>query len=51
MYSSNLYNMIEHFWDKEENKMVLNLEDEIMDGALVIHDGEIRNEMIKESMK
>lgn len=51
MYSSNLYNMLEHFWDKEENKFELKIEDEIIDGCLIVHDGEIRNEMVKNSMK
>jgi len=47
MYSSNLFNLMEHFWDKEAKALVLNLEDEIMDGCLVVHGGEIRNETIK----
>jgi len=47
MYSSNLFNLLEHFWDSETKALVLNLEDEIMDGCLVVHDGEIRNETIK----
>lgn len=51
MYSSNLYNMLEHFWDKETNKFVLKLEDEIIDQSLIVHDGEIRNELVKKSME
>jgi NAD(P) transhydrogenase subunit alpha len=48
MFSSNIYNFIEHFWDKESKKFVLNREDEILKGCLVTHDGEIVNPMIKE---
>jgi NAD(P) transhydrogenase subunit alpha len=51
MYASNLYNLIEHFWDREGKRLNLNLDDEIMDGALVIHGGEIRNKMIRDSMQ
>lgn len=51
MYASNLYNMIEHFWDKEEKKFVLNIEDEIIDGCLIVHDGEVRTQMVKDAMK
>jgi NAD(P) transhydrogenase subunit alpha len=47
MYSSNLFNLLDHFWDKEAKVLALNLEDEIMDGCLVVHGGEIRNETIK----
>ncbi len=46
MYSSNLSNLIEHFWDEEAKELKLNIEDEIMDGCLIIHDGAIRSEMI-----
>lgn len=51
MYASNLYSLIEHFWDKEQKTLVLDLEDEIMDGALVIHGGEVRNQLIKDSLQ
>lgn len=47
MYASNLFNLIEHFWDDEGKALKLNLEDEIMDGCLVVHDGAIRNENLK----
>jgi len=47
MYSSNLFNLVEHFWDEETKEFKLNLEDEIMEGCLVVHEGEIRNETIK----
>ena len=47
MYSANLCNLLEHFWDKEAKTFTLNLEDEIMQGCLIVHQGEIRSGMIK----
>jgi len=51
MYSSNMGNFIDHFWDKEEKKFVLNLDDEILKGALITCNGEIFSEMYKSIMK
>ena len=50
MLSSNLYNFIEHFWDKETKRFNLDRDDEIIQGCLVTHDGEIVNEAIKASV-
>lgn len=47
MYSANLYNLIEDFWDKEQKIFNLNLEDEILKGCVITHQGEIINETIK----
>jgi NAD(P) transhydrogenase subunit alpha len=47
MYSANLGNFITHFWNKENKAFVLNLEDEIIKGALVTHDGALFSEMYK----
>ncbi|MBM4027481.1 MAG: NAD(P) transhydrogenase subunit alpha [Planctomycetes bacterium] len=41
MFSSNLYDFVEHFWDKQSQPFVLNLDDEILRGCLVTHRGEI----------
>ncbi len=46
MYSSNLGNLIEHFWDKKENNFQLKTDDEILRGCLVTHDGKIVNETV-----
>lgn len=45
MYSANLGNFVDHFWDKETKSFKLNLEDEIMNGCLITHDGKVVNEM------
>jgi NAD(P) transhydrogenase subunit alpha len=49
MYAANLGSLLEHFWDAEAKEFKLNIEDEIMDGCLIIHDGAIRSEMIKKA--
>ena len=49
MYSANLASLLEHFWDEEAKEFKLNTEDEIMDGCLIIHNGEIRSEMINKA--
>jgi NAD(P) transhydrogenase subunit alpha len=46
MFSSNLYNLVEEFWNAEEKRIDLNLEDEIVKGCVITHQGEIVNEMI-----
>lgn len=48
MYSSNLRNLLEHFWNKENKAFVLNLEDEIIDEALITKDKTIRSEMLRQ---
>ena len=46
MFSSNLYNLVEEFWNAEEKRFDMNFEDEIIKGCVVTHQGEIVNEMI-----
>jgi NAD(P) transhydrogenase subunit alpha len=41
MYSANMHNFMEHFWDKEANALKLDAEDELLKGCLVVRDGEI----------
>ena len=41
MYSSNLFNFVEHFWNKAETRFDLRREDELIQGCLVTHGGEI----------
>jgi NAD(P) transhydrogenase subunit alpha len=47
MYSSNLTNLIESYWDGEKKTFNLNLEDETIQGCLITHHGEIVNAAIK----
>lgn len=45
MYSANLFNLIEEFWDKESKTMPLNLDDDIIQGCLISHEGKILREL------
>jgi NAD(P) transhydrogenase subunit alpha len=47
MYSSNLFNLVSEFWNQEEKSFALDLEDDIIKGCLITHDGAITNESIK----
>ncbi len=47
MYSANLHNLIEEYWDKDIKAFKLNIEDDIIKGALVTHAGAVVNEMVK----
>lgn len=50
VYSTNLGNFVDHFWDKEGKTFSLNLEDEIIKGCLITHEGNVVNEMYKSIM-
>ena len=47
VYSANLNAFIEHFWDAENKTMRLDLEDEIIKGCLLTHQGAIIHESFK----
>lgn len=47
MYSANLHNLVLEFWDKEEKAFNLDMEDDILQGCIITHEGELVNEMIK----
>ncbi len=51
MYSSNLGNLIGEFWDDESKAFKLDLEDEIIKGCLVTHQGNIFSETVKNIIK
>jgi NAD(P) transhydrogenase subunit alpha len=48
MYSSNLGNLVEEFWDRESREMKLDPDDEIIQGCLVTSGGQIVNPSLKE---
>jgi len=41
VYAANIANFIEHFWDSEEKTIKLDLEDEIISGCMLTHDGKV----------
>lgn len=47
MYSANLHNLVLEYWDKEAKSFNLDLEDDILQGCIITHGGELTNEMIK----
>ena len=47
VYAANIFNFIEHFWDSEAKTLKLDLEDEILQGALLTKDGAIIQEKFK----
>lgn len=46
LYSNNLFNLLDEYWDKETASFVLDLEDDILDGCVITHSGELRNDML-----
>ena len=47
MFSSNLFALVAEFWNEEEKRFHLDFEDEIIQGCVITHQGEIVNEMIR----
>lgn len=47
MYSNNLFNLVEDTWDAEAARFVLDLENDILPGCVITHDGAVINETIK----
>ncbi len=41
MFAANMINLIEHFWDKEAASFPLHLDNEIIKGCMLTHDGRI----------
>jgi NAD(P) transhydrogenase subunit alpha len=51
MYSNNLVNLVDHFWNKETKAFELKRDDEIIERCLITHDGELVNDTIKNAMQ
>jgi NAD(P) transhydrogenase subunit alpha len=47
MFSANLFALVDAFWNEEEKRFHLDFEDEIIQGCVITHKGEIVNEMIR----
>jgi NAD(P) transhydrogenase subunit alpha len=47
MFSANLFNLVDEFWDKESGTFDLDLEDDILKSCVITHGGEVVNETIK----
>jgi NAD(P) transhydrogenase subunit alpha len=51
MYSNNLFNLVEDTWDQEAGHFVLDLENDILPGCVITHDGAVVNETIKKILE
>lgn len=49
MFAANMVNLIEHFWDEEAKTFPLKTDDEIIQGCLLTHDGEVVHERFKDA--
>jgi NAD(P) transhydrogenase subunit alpha len=47
MYSANMFNLVSEYWDEENKVFNLDLEDDILSGCVITHEGSIVNETIK----
>jgi NAD(P) transhydrogenase subunit alpha len=48
VYAANVANFLEHFWDQEAGAFTYNVEDEILTGCLMTHEGAIRDERFRD---
>ena len=46
MFSSNLFALVDEFWDEAQQRFVLDFEDEIIKGCVITHKGELANQVI-----
>lgn len=49
VYGTNIYNMIEEFWNSETKSFLIDTSDEILSGCLVTHEGHVVNKLLKGS--
>src|ERR687891_69339 len=47
MYSNNVGSLVEHLWDKEQKKLIIDPANELLRGCLITHAGEVVNQAIK----
>ena len=46
MYANNIYNLLDEFVKNEPIEFELTFEDDILNGAVITHGGQIRNDML-----
>ena len=51
MYGANVFNLIEDNWDADAKRFKLDLADDILQGCVITHGGEIVNERIKQFLQ
>lgn len=50
MYAANIFNLLGEYWDPETKAFQLDLEDDILQGCVIIHEGTLRNDTIREAL-
>ena len=50
VYASNIFNLVDEFWNSETGKIDIDIEDEILSSCLITHEKEYINRTIKEIM-
>jgi len=48
MYATNLFNLLNHFFNKESKNIQLDMDSDILQSAVITHNGEITNTTLKE---
>ena len=51
MYANNIYNLVDEFFDSETTSFNVNLEDDILAGCVITHDGKVTNDMLINAYK
>jgi NAD(P) transhydrogenase subunit alpha len=51
MYSNNLFNLFDEYWDNEKKAFEVELDDDILSGCVITHGGEIANEAIRKQYR
>jgi NAD(P) transhydrogenase subunit alpha len=51
MYANNIYNLVDEFFNDESKSFELNLEDDILAGCVITHDGKVTNDMLINAYK
>ena len=46
MFSANMHALVDEFWNADEKRFVLDFEDEILQGCVITHQGQVVNQMI-----
>jgi NAD(P) transhydrogenase subunit alpha len=46
MFSSNLFALVDAFWNEQQRRFVLDFEDEIIKGCVITHEGQLINQVI-----
>jgi H+-translocating NAD(P) transhydrogenase subunit alpha len=46
MYANNLFNLVSEFWHKDSHHFALDVEDEVLSGCVISHQGQVVNKMI-----